>query len=403
MHTEPQNSEKKPVLPIISWAFYDFANTIFSILVVTRFLPPMLKELTGGSTAMGAAVAFSMVIAAVLVPFLGAVSDRTGRSKGYLIYSTLICVTATACVSFTSRIPLILVLFFTANLAYQTAMVFYNSLLPTVAAREKTGFVSGLGVSVGYAGSFFALIAANPFVRNFGVEKVFLFTALLFLVFSLPIFFFVSERRVVDPEGLSRKLLAQRFQTVIQAAKALPAHRAVLFFLLGNFCCLDAVNTTIVFYSEFLLNARGVSPGGVDLSLIAVQLSALCFSLLIGRLIDRVGSKTMLLWVAAVWIGAIGLILATSAYPFILTASIIGGFGLGGIWVAGRTMILELSPADQVGSFLGLYGMTGKFSALGALFFGLLADWFSYDFALSFQVVMLIAGFYFFTRIRTGE
>ncbi|MDX1763361.1 MAG: MFS transporter [bacterium] len=396
-----QKSEKTFGLPVVSWALYDFANTIFSILVVTRFLPPFLKEITGGSSAMGAAVAFSMVVAGLLVPILGAISDWTGKTKRYLIYATVASVTATAAMSFTRNIPALLALFFAANLTYQTAMVFYNSLLPTISRPSQRGFISGVGVSLGYAGSFAALIAANPYVKVFGIQNVFVFTALLFLLFSLPIFFFVEEREVEYPVTLSRRLMGQQLQNVFQTLRELPTYPPVLFFLLGNFFCLDAVNTTIVFYSEFLLNARSVSATKVDLALISVQLAALFFSLLIGRLTDRVGSKTMLLWVSAAWIGAIGLILISSTYTVVLIASIIGGFGLGGIWVAGRTMMLELVPPERVGAFLGLYGMTGKFSALGALWFGLLADWLSYESALFFQLIMLALGMYFFSKIKT--
>ena len=401
MKTTIRKSQKPLGLPIISWAFYDFANTIFSILVVTRFLPPFLKEVTGGSSAMGASVALSMVFAGLLVPILGAISDWTGKTKRYLVYATLACVTATAAMSFTRDLTLLLGLFFAANLTYQTAMVFYNSLLPTISVPSQRGFISGLGVSLGYAGSFAALVAANPYVKAFGVQSVFVFTAVLFLLFSLPTFFFVGERRVNNPARLTRQLIGQRLQDVVKTLRQLPAYPPVLFFLLGNFFCLDAVNTTIVFYSDFLLNARNISAAKVDLALISVQLAALFFSLLIGRLTDKVGSKTMLLWVSAAWIGAIGLILISSTYSVVLIASIIGGFGLGGIWVAGRTMMLELVPPERVGSFLGLYGMTGKFSALGALWFGLLADWLSYESALFFQLIMLIVGMYFFSRIKT--
>ena len=401
MKTTIRKSQKPLGLPIISWAFYDFANTIFSILVVTRFLPPFLKEVTGGSSAMGASVALSMVFAGLLVPILGAISDWTGKTKRYLVYATLACVTATAAMSFTRDLTLLLGLFFAANLTYQTAMVFYNSLLPTISVPSQRGFISGLGVSLGYAGSFAALVAANPYVKAFGVQSVFVFTAVLFLLFSLPTFFFVGERRVNNPARLTRQLIGQRLQDVVKTLRELPDYPPVLFFLLGNFFCLDAVNTTIVFYSDFLLNARNISAAKVDLALISVQLAALFFSLLIGRLTDKVGSKTMLLWVSAAWIGAIGLILISSTYSVVLIASIIGGFGLGGIWVAGRTMMLELVPPERVGSFLGLYGMTGKFSALGALWFGLLADWLSYESALFFQLIMLVVGMYFFSRIKT--
>jgi UMF1 family MFS transporter len=393
---------KNRTLPIVSWALYDFANTIFSILVVTRYLPPLLKEITGASSPLGGAVALSMLLAGILVPVMGAVSDLTGRSRRYLTVTTILCVAATCGISFTQQAPLMLGLFLVANLAYQVSMVFYNSLLPTVCAADKVGTVSGLGVALGYVGSFFALLLAGPYVRAYGVERVFVLAGGLFLLFSLPIFFGVAKRPGTPGAALSRELVADRFRRVLGTVRELPSHRSMLYFLLGNFFCLDAVNTTIIFYSEYLIHARGFPGRKVDLCLIAVQLSALCFSLWIGRRVDRAGSRPMLLWVTVVWIVVIGLVLLTGSYPVVLLASVIGGFGLGGIWVAGRTMILELSPPQRVGEFMGLYGMTGKFSAVGALAFGLLADLFSYDRALMFQIGMLLVGYFFFSRIAPG-
>lgn len=402
MHKPNRQMAANRPLSILSWSLYDFANTIFSILVVTRYLPPMMKEMTGASSPMGAAVSLSMILAGLMVPVLGAFSDRTGRSKHYLFYSTLICVTATSTLSLTDEIPVMLILFFGANLAYQVSMVFYNSLLPIVSTQENRGRVSGFGVALGYLGSFCALIAANQFTRFYPVQGVFLLAGLMFFIFSLPLFFGVPERPVSSPGAPSLGLLRHRFGEVLQTVRRLPAHPSLLYFLLGNFFCLDAVNTTIVFYSEYLQNARGVSGTGIDQCLIAVQLSALCFAFLIGRWTDKVGPRAMILAATGVWIGAIGTVLLTRSFTMIFAASVMGGFGLGGIWVTGRVLILKLSPVSRIGEFMGLYGMTGKFSAVGALFFGLLADRFSYDVALAFQLVMLLFGAYFFFRVKVG-
>ncbi len=399
MHAPVDYASKNRPVPVVSWALYDFANTIFSILVVTRYLPPLLKEITGASSPLGGAVAVSMLLAGILVPVMGAVSDVTGRNRRYLTITTLICVAATSAISLTQQAPLMLGLFLVANLTYQVSMVFYNSLLPTVCTVDRVGTVSGLGVALGYAGSFSALLLAGPYVRAYGVERVFMLAGGLFLLFSLPVFFGVAERAGTPGVVFSRYLVVERFRRVLGTVRELPSRRGMLYFLLGNFFCLDAVNTTIIFYSEYLIHARGIPGGKVDLCLIAVQLSALCFSLWIGRRVDRAGSRSMLLWVTVVWIIAITLVLLTGSYPVVLLASVIGGFGLGGIWVAGRTMLLELAPPQRVGEFMGLYGMTGKFSAVGALAFGLLADFFSYDRALMFQIGMLLVGFYFFHRI----
>lgn len=403
----PDSMEKPPLsspadnpLPLIGWAFYDFANTLFSILVVTRYLPPLLKELTGTTSAMGASVALSMGMAGLLVPILGAISDRTGRRKIYLLASTLLCVASVSLISLTDRVPFILLCFMISNLAYQVSMVFYNSLLPTVSTEKSRGTVSGLGVSMGYVGSLLAIAAAYPFVQAFGVHNIFWVTGLFYFIFSLPLFLTVREIKHTAPPAGDSMVLRQRIRAVLHTVRSLPDHPSMLFFLLGNFFTLDAVNTTIVFYSEYLLHDRSFSAAHVDLCLMIVQISALLGSLFIGRWTDRIGARPIILAVTGAWICAIGIILGTKGLSYVLVASIIGGVGLGGIWVTGRVLLLELAPTGKIGEYLGLYGMTGKFSALGALVFGILADLFSYDHALLFQVFILGLGFACFRRVR---
>jgi len=369
------------------------ANTVFSVLVVTRYLPPLLKERSGATTPMAAAVALSMLLAGLAVPLLGALADRTGRSKTYLLGTTLACVAATAGLAAAPGTAWPLVLFFGANLAYQASMVFYNHLLPRVSTPRTVGTVSGLGVALGYAGSFLALAAAHFLAASGPVNRVFLLAAGGFLVFSLPLF-------VGVPAAARRREPAAATPTLHLLA-ALTHDPALRTFLLGNFFCLDAVNTAIVFYAEFLDKARGLSAGTIDLCLAAVQVAALVFSLAVGRLADRRSPKVAMLASTVAFAAALVLILVSDSSSGILIASLLGGLGLGGSWVAGRAWALELAPAGRTGAVLGLYGLTGKFSALGALPFGLMADHVSYDAALLLPLLFLGVGAVFL--IRAGE
>ena len=70
---------------LLSWASYDFANTIFSAIVLTSYFPLYLTELAGKNIYLGAASSLSMILAGLIVPFLGALSDQTGKTKVYLI------------------------------------------------------------------------------------------------------------------------------------------------------------------------------------------------------------------------------------------------------------------------------------------------------------------------------
>ncbi|MHC5080817.1 MAG: MFS transporter, partial [Planctomycetota bacterium] len=152
-------------LPIASWAMYDFANTIYSGIVVTFFLAIYLTDEIGlAATFFGVATTLSLITSGLISPFLGSIPDLTGKTKRYCLITTVICVACTALLSGASVPLLILGAYFLANVMYQVAMVFYNALLPTVASPRRQGFVSGWGVALGYIGVILALLVAKEFI-----------------------------------------------------------------------------------------------------------------------------------------------------------------------------------------------------------------------------------------------
>ena len=117
---------------ILSWALYDFANTIFSGIVVTVYFPLYVNDLTGRDGDIGNAVLISMILAGVLVPLMGSVADRTGRTKYYLIRLTVFCCLATCLMSVpgimkgesSGKLWFVMAMFIVANFTYQITLVF---------------------------------------------------------------------------------------------------------------------------------------------------------------------------------------------------------------------------------------------------------------------------------------
>ena len=163
----------------LAWATYDFANTIYSAVVVTVYLPLYVTHLMGRNAPVGLAATASMIVAGFVTPLLGLWADRTGRAKRYLFASTLLCVLATASLSFLPRV---------------------GWMLPAFAPPEKQGFVSGIGTGLGYFGVLLALPVAHMVDSLWGRKWVFLLAASLFLLFSLPLFLRVPDTQAT-PAG----------------------------------------------------------------------------------------------------------------------------------------------------------------------------------------------------------
>ena len=80
---------------MLSWALYDFANTVFSMNIATLYFAAWLVGDLGHSNTLYATVnGIASALVVVSIPVFGAISDATQRRKPWVVGFTLI-----ACVS----------------------------------------------------------------------------------------------------------------------------------------------------------------------------------------------------------------------------------------------------------------------------------------------------------------
>ena len=160
---------------IFAWAIYDFANTIFSMNVVTMYFSLWITvNLAREDFWVSVGNSTSMLLVALSLPILGAISDSVGRRIPYLFTFTLVSVLGTALIGLTSygvhdeawQLAFAVLCFILANYAFQGALVFYNALLPQISTPRTIGRVSGFGVSMGYLGAIIGLLMVMPFAQG---------------------------------------------------------------------------------------------------------------------------------------------------------------------------------------------------------------------------------------------
>ena len=380
------------LLRVGAWVLYDLANTIYAA-TLTFLFTPFAKDAMGGTLKGVGLVQFgSMVLAGILVPALGALADQTARTGGYLAVVTLLCVASTA--SFGADIggAFLLASFFVANVTYNLGLLFYNSLLPAVATEDRAGRVSGIGVGVGYLGTIAVLGALKPLAVTEATR--FLLAAVSFLLLALPCLLFVRDPRPPRP-GSSFGAMRAALGSVGGTLRQLPRHRALLWFLLGNFCLVDVLNTAILFFADFTTEVfrTAAAAGAVSLAghvftgddgltslLIVMGLClnglALPFGILLGPWTDRSPLQVLRASAVALLLALVGgtLFGGTSALGYLLTLVVLGAFGLAGVWTAGRKMVVLLAPPESIGQYFGLYGITVKLSVVGSVVYGFVAD-----------------------------
>ncbi|MBN2089032.1 MFS transporter [candidate division KSB1 bacterium] len=179
MRQQPTPPDK---LAVFSWILYDFANTIYSMNVVSIYFSLWITvNLAKEDLWVSVGNSTSMLLVAVTMPILGTLSDFLRRRLFFLFILTIISVLGTAAIGLSGYlfeelfIAVAAVISYTvANYAYQGSLVFYNALLPQLTSPEKMGKISGWGVSAGYLGAIFGLLIVMPFAEGrisfFGLE-----------------------------------------------------------------------------------------------------------------------------------------------------------------------------------------------------------------------------------------
>jgi UMF1 family MFS transporter len=358
----------------LSWALYDFANTIFSFAIVSFAMGPWTTAALGetsGTFVFTLAASASVAMNAGVSPVLGAMSDRTGGRKRYLLVFTALCIAPTVVIGFVD-IRLGLLAFAIANFAYQAALIYYDALLPDVARPETRGRLSGVGVALGYVGSIAsALLLGLTTDQDGNITAVsFLLIGSLFAVFAIPIFVIVRERQAMLGSFTVGEALRSwsQLRVTLDHARERPG---LLRFIIGRFFYTDPINTAIAVMSLFAINAVGFTQGEARGVLVGLIVVAVIASFFWGILCDRIGPKRTLMLVLASWtVGLLLIGLWLDRIPFLIAGAILGS-GLGGVAVTDRLLLLRLTRPGEVGEMLGLYGMAGKLSAVvGPLMYG---------------------------------
>ena len=379
-----------PLSERASWALYDFANTIFSMNIVTLYFAVWIVAERGASnTAYSLATSLSSLAVLLAAPWIGAASDASGRRKPWVVGSTLVCVAATAAIAplagaalprHTSLL-LLLAAFAVANTAYQLALPPYNAMMSELVPARERGRLSGLGTAVGYVGSIVGVLLVAPFVTGGlglsagGRQASFLPTAALFLLFSLPFFFvcrdhFVRPRRQRAPVRL--RDLGRELAAAFREAGRYPGLRR---FVVASYFYQDGLGTAISFMALYAVMVLGLPAGGEIRLFVTLTVPAILGAYLAGRACDRFGPRRTLSMVLVGWVAGLLAIAAAPSLSGFWAGGFIVGLCFGGIWSAERPLLLTLAPAQEAGRFFGLLALSARAAAIvGPLLWAAIVD-----------------------------
>jgi len=406
------NPPLAPFRERVSWALYDFANTVFSMNIATLYFAAWLVADLGHSNTLYAVVnGIASALVVVSIPVFGAISDGTQRRKPWVVGFTLIACVSTIVMAILGqtglpltgegvtgsgfRLPVspgialfgVLAAFTLANYAYQGAQPFYNAMMPELVPVDHRGRLSGMGAALGYVGSitgvlltfpFFTgqmpilgaipdriigfLRSAVPFTTHGGRVSTFVPTALLFLLFSLPLFFFCRDHNVIH--GKKRIAWREAFRDVRHTLDEAKKYPGSLRFILTSFLYQDAMGTIIANMALYAIFAMGFVKGSEATLFVILTVPAVIGAYAIGRLVDRFGPKRTLSWVIACWILLlISMIIVPTRSAFWIVGACIGLI-YGGVATAERPLLLSLVPDVEAGRFFSLMVLSSRAAAV---------------------------------------
>ena len=410
-------SAPAPRRAVFGWVFYDLANTVYSMNVVTLYFSQwLIIDLCQRDIVYSAAFASSIALIGLTMPAIGAISDARRNKIPLLFIFTLICclavvligVVASLASSGTILLLGVIGLFIVANYGYNGGLAIYNALLPSVSTSKNMGRISGWGTALGYVGSLAGMALVLPFVHHGGRSAAFIPTAIIFMFLSIPTFLWVRERKLPLPQTTATTI-ASAYRKVWDTLVAVRRYPGLLRFLVAKTFYEDGIATAILFMAVYAERVMGF-PDEVKVPFFMVTTTfAVIGSAVAGFLVDRIGPKRTLLIDIAGWVVTLILIALVANEALFWVLGCVVGILLGTTWTAARPLLVQLTPPQMAGEAFGLYSLSGKVaSVIGPLLWGLVVliaeplGVVRYRLGVASLAVLMFVGFILLLRVPSG-
>jgi MFS transporter, UMF1 family len=386
-----------------AWIFYDWANSVFPLVITAAIFPPFYEEVTKqadgsdlvyfwgliikNSVLYSYSFSFSFLITAFLSPLLSGIADYSGNKKTYMRFFVLLGSLSCIILFFFdgSNIPLGLLGIILGNIGFNGSLVFYNAYLKEIVTEDELDKVSAKGYSVGYFGGFILLVMNLALIMNadkLGIEsKVlpyqlsFLSVGIWWFLFSQYTFYHLPKNKGNSHE--KGNYILNGFREINKVFKQLKHQAVIRKFLVGFFFYSMGVQTVLYMASFFGAKVLNVSTQGLIISILLIQLVAMLGAQVFARLSLKFGNIKALLIALAFWV-----ITCVTAYfiykpeGFYLLAAMVG-LVMGGIQSLSRSTYSKLIPKQttDTASYFSFYEFSEKIAiVLGIAAYGLIED-----------------------------
>lgn len=381
---------------ILAWAFYDFANSGYTTVVLTTIYSAYFvgvvaagldEQSPGRATLLWTlAIAAANLVVLFTGPIIGAIADVRASKKTFLLASSVMCVTCTVLLAFAApgQVWLALVAITLSAIAFAYGENLIAAFLPEIASHENMGRISGYGWSLGYFGGLLTLGCCLAYINGASsqglpashyVPVCLMITAVIFALTAAPTFIWLKERAIPGflPVGLSytRAGLNEVWQTLGHASHL----RDLFCFLLCLTLYQAGVATVVVVAAIYAQEVMGFGSQQLIVLIMVVNLTAAIGAFGFGFAQDRFGSVPSLAGALLLWIAAIAIALRMeSASAFWFAGNLIG-LAMGATQAGGRALVGQLTPPARNAEIFGLWGLASRAAAIiGPISYGMVSQ-----------------------------
>jgi MFS transporter, UMF1 family len=404
---------------LVAWAMYDWANSAFWTTVIVAVFPPFFSEYAADGLASLEATSryawgttIAVTIVAIIAPVLGTIADQRAMKKPLLGAFLIIGVTATLLMATIGRGEwrYALLLFIVANVGVASTLVFYDSLLPHIAAPDEFDRVSTAGYAIGFIGGGVLLLVNLAWILSPGtfgmsgtVDAIKLSLASVgvwWLLFSIPLFRVVREPAVRSPATARPFQLGATIRTTWNTFQELRRHRHALWMLVAFLLYNDGIQT-IIRMSSIYGAEIGIDRNAQIAAFVMVQFVGVPCSFLFGAAAGRIGAKTALFVTLTVYMGItiLGYFLMT-AWQFFALAFLVG-IVQGPSQALSRSLYARMIPKEKSSECFGFFAVFEKFAGIAgpAVFAGSITLFQSSRAAVLSVLVFFVLGAMALTRV----
>ncbi len=402
---------------ITGWAMYDWANSVYNLVITTTFFPAYyaaitsLKNFPDGITFLGRhfvntelkdyVLAFGFLVIALLSPILSSMADYRGNKKNFMRFFCYLGAASCSLMYFFDKdhVTLGLMCFMFAGIGFYGSQVFYNSYLPEIAAEEDQDRISAKGYTFGYIGSVlmqmvgFGLVILMP-DNPLPLKLTFLLVGVWWVAFAQITFNALPNNSAERKE--KRNVLTNGFKELKIVWNQLKHMPVLKRYLTAFFFYSMGVQTVMLVAIDFGIKELKLPDQKLIITAVIIQLVAIVGAIGMSKLSAKFGNVNILLFTVLLWIGTcIAGYFITTEIHFYIIASLVG-LVMGGIQSLSRSTYSKfMPPTKDTASFFSFYDVTEKLAIVIGLFtFGFIEGISSIRNSILSLVVFFVIGFF---------